>query len=117
MHTSCPRSTRRGSRGPTSRWADQVITGSHAVAEIFERRYGRRIGVVPYGVENPSYGGSGALDEFGLEPRKYILFVGRLEPENNPHLLVEAFARLDHPLIPRESERSRKLYRRSSPVG
>jgi glycosyltransferase involved in cell wall biosynthesis len=77
------------------RWADQAITDSHAVADIFERRYGQRIGVVPYGVQDPGHDGSGVLDELGLESRKYILFVGRLEPENNPHLLVEAFSRID----------------------
>jgi glycosyltransferase involved in cell wall biosynthesis len=77
------------------RWADQAITDSHAVADVFERRYGRRIGVVPYGVQDPGHDGCGVLDELGLESRKYILFVGRLEPENNPHLLVEAFSRID----------------------
>jgi glycosyltransferase involved in cell wall biosynthesis len=77
------------------RWADRAITDSHAVAEVFERRYGERIGVVPYGVEDPGYDGVQTLERLGLEPRKYILFVGRLEPENNPHLLVEAFARFD----------------------
>jgi glycosyltransferase involved in cell wall biosynthesis len=77
------------------RWADQAITDSHAVAETFERRYGRRIGVVPYGVEDPGHDGRHVLEELGLESRRYILFVGRLEPENNPHMLVEAFARID----------------------
>ncbi len=72
----------------------RAITDSHAVADIFERRYGRRIGVVPYGVEDPGYDGTETLERLGLEPRKYILFVGRLEPENNPHLLVEAFSRI-----------------------
>jgi glycosyltransferase involved in cell wall biosynthesis len=76
------------------RWADRAITDSHAVAEIFERRYGRSISVVPYGVEDPGYEGTETLERLGLEPRKYVLFVGRLEPENNPHLLVEAFARI-----------------------
>jgi glycosyltransferase involved in cell wall biosynthesis len=76
------------------RWADRVITDSHAVADVFERRYGQRIGVVPYGVKDPGGDGHALLDELGLEPRRYILFVGRLEPENNPHLLVEAFARI-----------------------
>src|SRR5947209_16162289 len=76
------------------RWADQTLTDSHAVADIFERRYGRRIGVVPYGVQDPGHAGTEALERLGLEPRKYILFVGRLEPENNPHLLVEAFSRI-----------------------
>ncbi len=81
------------SRAP--RWADRAITDSHAVADIFERRYGMRIGVVPYGVEDPGYDGTETLERLGLESRKYILFVGRLEPENNPHVLVEAFSRID----------------------
>jgi glycosyltransferase involved in cell wall biosynthesis len=76
-------------------FADRAITDSHAVAATFERRYGRRIGVVPYGVEDPGHDGRQALDALGLEPRRYVLFVGRLEPENNPHLLVEAFSRID----------------------
>jgi glycosyltransferase involved in cell wall biosynthesis len=81
------------SRAP--RWADQAITDSHVVADVFERRYGERIGVVPYGVQDPGHDGVETLQRLGLEPRKYILFVGRLEPENNPHLLVEAFSRID----------------------
>jgi glycosyltransferase involved in cell wall biosynthesis len=86
------------------RWSDQAITDSHAVAEIFERRYGQRIGVVPYGVEDPGHDGTETLERLGLEPRKYVLFVGRLEPENNPHLLVEAFSR-----IPAAQDRDMKL--------
>jgi glycosyltransferase involved in cell wall biosynthesis len=86
------------------RWADTALTDSHSVAEIFEQRYGQRIGVVPYGVEDPGYEGAGTLERLGLEPRKYVLFVGRLEPENNPHVLVDAFAR-----IPAERARGMKL--------
>ena len=76
------------------RWADTALTDSHSVAEIFEHRYGRRIGVVPYGVQDPGHAGTETLERLGLEPRRYVLFVGRLEPENNPHLLVDAFARI-----------------------
>jgi glycosyltransferase involved in cell wall biosynthesis len=86
------------------RWADIALTDSHAVADIFEQRYHRRIGVVPYGVEDPGYDGMETLTRLGLESRRYILFVGRLEPENNPHMLVEAFAR-----IPAEKARGMKL--------
>jgi glycosyltransferase involved in cell wall biosynthesis len=76
------------------RWADTALTDSHSVADIFEARYGTRIGVVPYGVEDPGGDGIETLERLGVEPRKYILFVGRLEPENNPHVLVEAFSRI-----------------------
>ena len=90
-------------------WADTALTDSHAVAEIFEQRYGKRIGVVPYGVEEPEQDptnpeGTPTLDRLGLKPREYILFVGRLEPENNPHVLVDAWAR-----IPAETTRGMKL--------
>ncbi|HET9102340.1 MAG TPA: glycosyltransferase [Solirubrobacteraceae bacterium] len=78
-----------------ARAANLAITDSHAVAEIFARRYGREIGVVPYGVEDPGHDGTGVLEELGLERDRYVLFVGRLEPENNPHMLVEAFSRMD----------------------
>jgi glycosyltransferase involved in cell wall biosynthesis len=84
------------------RWADEAFTDSHTVADIFERRYGQRIGVVPYGVTDPGHRGTETLERLGLEPGKYILFVGRLEPENNPHVLVEAFSRID-------SERARGM--------
>jgi glycosyltransferase involved in cell wall biosynthesis len=86
------------------RWADVALTDSHAVADVFEQRYGERIGVVPYGVEDPGHHGTETLERLGLEPGKYILFVGRLEPENNPHVLVEAFAR-----IPTARSRGMKL--------
>src|SRR5918997_4522196 len=33
------------------RWADEALTDSRVVGDIFRRRYGQRIGVIPYGVE------------------------------------------------------------------
>ncbi len=86
------------------RMATRAITDSNAVAEIYERRYRREIGVVPYGAEVPARQESDVLERLGLEPRKYVLFVGRLEPENNPHLLVEAWAQ-----IPAHRTRGMKL--------
>jgi len=86
------------------RMATRAITDSHAVAGIYEQRYGRSIGVVPYGAELPTEYDSDVLERLGLEPRRYVLFVGRLEPENNPHLLVEAWSR-----IPTERTRGMKL--------
>ncbi len=84
--------------------ATRAMTDSHAVATIYQRRYGREIGVVPYGAEVPEHTQGGVLEKLGLEPRRYVLFVGRLEPENNPHLLVEAWAR-----IPSAKTRGMKL--------
>jgi len=86
------------------RMATRAITDSHAVAGLYEQRYGREIGVVPYGAEVPEQHDSDVLERLGLEPGRYVLFVGRLEPENNPHMLVEAWSR-----IPTAATRGMKL--------
>jgi len=86
------------------RMATRAITDSHAVAALYQQRYGREIGVVPYGAEVPGRHDSDVLERLGLEPGSYVLFVGRLEPENNPHVLVDAWSR-----IPTAATRGMKL--------
>ena len=50
---------------------------------------------IPYGSALAGGGSEEYLERFGLRKRDYVLFVGRLVPENNAHVLVEAFAGLD----------------------
>ena len=72
-----------------------AVTDSESVADLYEQRFGRRLLAIPYGASLPDPGTTQALDELGLTPGEYILFVGRLVPENNAHLLVDAYAKLD----------------------
>ena len=72
-----------------------AVTDSESVADLYEQRFGRRLLAIPYGANLPDPGTTQALDELGLTPGEYILFVGRLVPENNAHLLVDAYAKLD----------------------
>ncbi len=72
-----------------------AVTDSESVADLYEQRFGRRLLAIPYGADLPDPGTTAALDELGLEPGRYILFVGRLVPENNAHLLVQAYSALD----------------------
>lgn len=72
-----------------------AVTDSEAVADLYEERFGRRLLAIPYGADLPDPGTTEALGQLGLEPGRYILFVGRLVPENNAHLLVDAYAKLD----------------------
>jgi glycosyltransferase involved in cell wall biosynthesis len=78
-----------------------AVTDSAAVADRYEERYGRRLAAIPYGAELPDPGGDEWCRRLAVEPGRFVLFVGRLEPENNAHLLVEAHARsgLDWPLV------------------
>lgn len=70
--------------------ATVAITDSEDVADVLEARYGRRIPAIPYGARLPDPGDSGLCERLGVEPGRFTLFVGRLVPENNAHMLVEA---------------------------
>lgn len=70
--------------------ATVAVTDSASVAEAYERRHGRRIPWIAYGAEMPDPGDAGWCARLGLEPGRFTLFVGRLVPENNAHLLIEA---------------------------
>jgi glycosyltransferase involved in cell wall biosynthesis len=70
--------------------ATLTVTDSESVAHAYESRYGRRVAAVPYGAELPDPGGTAWCERLGVEPGRFVLFVGRLVPENNAHLLVRA---------------------------
>jgi glycosyltransferase involved in cell wall biosynthesis len=71
------------------------ITDSHVVQDYYCNRFGDEPPYIPYGSEVDIVPPGNTLAHFDLEPRKYILFVGRLVPENCIHHLVEAFQGLE----------------------
>ena len=78
--------------------ANVAITDSRVLQSIY-RAWGHETVFIPYGSELEEDAAPGdthdALARLGLAPRGYVLFVGRLVPENNAHVLVEAFAGLE----------------------
>jgi glycosyltransferase involved in cell wall biosynthesis len=78
-------------------FANATITDSREVQRIYRDEHGYETCYIPYGSELEDDGdapGLEHLERFGLRPRDYVLFVARLVPENNAHVLVEAFAGL-----------------------
>ena len=71
------------------------LTDSRVVQGYYRDRFGSEPPYIPYGSEVEKRPPGEVLAQFGLEPGKYILFVGRLVPENCAHHLVEAFKQLD----------------------
>lgn len=73
------------------RAASKIIADSREIQKYYLHKFKAESTYIPYGAEMKSVPGSKWLDEFGLKPREYVLFVGRLVPENCSHVLVEAF--------------------------
>jgi glycosyltransferase involved in cell wall biosynthesis len=71
------------------------LTDSHVVQSYYRDRFGSESPYIAYGSEVEIVPSGEILARFGLEPQRYVLFVGRLVPENCAHHLVEAFRGLD----------------------
>lgn len=71
------------------------LTDSTVVQGFYRDRFGSEPPYIPYGSDIELVPPGETLARFGLEPGKYVLFVGRLVPENCAHHLVEAFRGLD----------------------
>ena len=83
----------------SERWAtklsDVVIADNQTVVERYRRDYGFEATYLSYGTpEKPKEVGKGALEMFGLKAGEYVLYVGRLTPENLVDLLVRAYGKV-----------------------
>jgi glycosyltransferase involved in cell wall biosynthesis len=77
----------------------RLPNGTMVVSQTLRQRYRETHGIEAFYVPN---GGvlrersePKAILEWGLEPGKYVLFLGRFSPEKGCHLLVQAFEQID----------------------
>jgi len=80
---------------------DELVTDAEVIREHYARRYRAPSTVVTYGVDARTGHGLRTLRRLGLEPGRYVLYVSRFEPENNPHRVAEAYRAVpgDLPLV------------------
>jgi glycosyltransferase involved in cell wall biosynthesis len=84
-----------------SRGKSIVVADADAVRRYYRQTYGRDTELIPYGADPPSDCGTATLDHFLLTSKEYLLFVGRLVPENAPHDFLEGvrLAGLEAPAV------------------
>jgi glycosyltransferase involved in cell wall biosynthesis len=81
------------------RFSHLVIADNNAIAQYLADEYGTSGLVIAYGGDHAVAARAEAVDDLSL-PDEYALAVCRIEPENNVHLIVEAFANQhDLPLV------------------
>lgn len=76
----------------SGRVPDQVVVVSKTLADHYRTTFGVNARYIPNGVAAPTSAElpSWLIEEYGLAPRGYVLFVGRLVPEKRPDLVIEA---------------------------
>ncbi len=72
---------------------DATVTDARVIEEYYLARYGAATTFIPYGADLPRPSGTATLERLGLVPGRYLLYVSRFEPENNPDAVVRGFSR------------------------
>jgi len=73
-----------------------LVSDSRVIQRYYKEKFNEDTAFVAYGADIVERGtGSDLLGPLGVEPEKYFLYVSRLEPENNPGLVVKAFEGVD----------------------
>ena len=79
--------------------SNQLVTDANTIHDYYLSKYHSESVVIGYGSEMPA--GDYSLNGLNLHPDRYVLYVSRLEPENNPDLVLRSWknVRTDWPLV------------------
>ncbi len=70
-----------------------LVSDARVIARWYRERHGKQTLYIPYGADASRVEPGATLDRLGLEPGRYLLYVSRLEPENNADVVIEAYRR------------------------
>jgi exopolysaccharide biosynthesis WecB/TagA/CpsF family protein len=82
-----------------------LVSDAKVIAQYYRERFGRQTVFIAYGSDVGRMPPGEVLAGLGLETNGYFLYVSRLEPENNAHVVIEGYrlagglARLGVPLV------------------
>jgi glycosyltransferase involved in cell wall biosynthesis len=70
-----------------------VVADAAVIQDYYQQKYRKRTHLIAYGAETGKTSTIEVLQRLGLRPGEYLLYVSRMEPENNALLVVRAFER------------------------
>lgn len=77
------------------RWADAVYVDNHSSQILFQKAFGKSPQVITLAADIWPDPGADLLQEYGLQPNRYLLFVGLLKPDKGIHILIKAYEKLN----------------------
>jgi glycosyltransferase involved in cell wall biosynthesis len=72
-----------------------IVSDAEVIRSYYLKEYGAPSTMIAYGAEYDRIESTAVLDQLGVRPREYFLYVSRLEPENNAHIVIEAFEKVE----------------------
>ena len=72
---------------------NETVTDARVIQEYYLSHYNASSTMIAYGAEVERRPDP-AVRQWRVEPNRYVLYVSRLEPENNAHLVIEAFKKV-----------------------
>ena len=76
------------------KWPHRTVVVGPALKTILEERYGTEVQYIPNGVERRALREPNQISTYGIAKRNYILFLARLVPEKQCHVLIDAYLKL-----------------------
>lgn len=73
---------------------NEVVTDAQVIQDYYQAHHNTPSTMIAYGSEVERRPDRAAVRKWRVEPNRYVLYVSRLEPENNAHLVIEAFKRV-----------------------
>lgn len=80
---------------------NEIVTDARVIQDYYLAHYKTPTTMIAYGAEIERRPDRAAVRQWRVEPNRYVLYVSRLEPENNAHLVIKAFkkVRTSHKLL------------------
>lgn len=73
---------------------NETVTDARVIQDYYLTKYNARSTMIAYGADVERRPDRAAVRQWGVEPNRYVLYVSRLEPENNAAMVIEAFSRV-----------------------
>lgn len=73
---------------------NEMVTDAQVIQDYYLSRHNARSTMIAYGSEVERRPDRELVRKWRVEPNRYVLYVSRLEPENNAHLVIEAFKKV-----------------------
>jgi len=73
---------------------NEMVTDAQVIQDYYQARHHAPSTMIAYGSEVERRPERAMVRKWRVEPNRYVLYVSRLEPENNAHLVIEAFKKV-----------------------